>query len=44
MNMEKWSLKGYNPRPEQEKIIDEILTAINKGYENIILEAGTGVG
>lgn len=44
MDMEKWSLKNYNPRPEQEKIINEILAAMNKGYTNIILEAGTGTG
>lgn len=39
-----WSLKGHNPRPEQKKIIDDIVTAIDNGYKNIILEAGTGIG
>ena len=43
-SMDKWSLKGKTPRPEQEKIIDEILDAIDQGYKNIILEAGTGTG
>lgn len=41
---EKFTLKGCDPRPEQEKIINEILTAIDNGYKNIILEAGTGTG
>ena len=41
---DKWSLLGYDPRPEQEKIILEILTAMENGYKNIILEAGTGTG
>ena len=40
----KWSLIGYNPRPEQVNIINEILSAMDQGYKNIILEAGTGVG
>ena len=40
----KWSLKKYNPRPEQVNIINEILSAIDQGYKNIILEAGTGTG
>ena len=41
---ENWSLLGHDPRPEQEKIILEIITAIDEGYKNIILEAGTGIG
>ena len=41
---DNWSLHDYDPRPEQEKIILEILTAIDQGYKNIILEAGTGTG
>lgn len=41
---EEWTLLGTTPRPEQEKIINEIITAIDNGYKNIILEAGTGVG
>lgn len=44
MDMENWSLKGHLPRPGQEKIIDEIIYAIDEGYKNIILEAGTGIG
>lgn len=41
---DNWSLIGHDPRPEQEKIILEILTAMENGYQNIILEAGTGTG
>jgi len=41
---DNWSLLGYDPRPEQEKIILEILAAMENGYKNIILEAGTGTG
>ena len=44
MDMKKWSLKGYEPRTEQVKIIDEIESAMGSGYTNIILEAGLGVG
>ena len=40
----KWSLYDHNPRDQQIEIINEILTAMDKGYKNIILEAGTGVG
>ena len=39
-----WSLKEYPPRPEQRKIIDEIIEAIEMGFKNIIIEAGTGTG
>jgi len=39
-----WSLKQYTPRPEQQKIIDEIIDAIDMGFKNIIVEAGTGTG
>ena len=42
--MDKWSLPDKIPRPEQERIINEILTALDQGYTNIILEAGTGTG
>lgn len=42
--MAHWSLTQYPPRPEQVKIIDEISTAIDNDYHNIILEAGTGTG
>lgn len=41
---DNFTLLGHTPRPEQEKIIQEILTAISEGYKNIILEAGTGTG
>lgn len=39
-----WSLKQYSPRKEQKQIIDEIIDAIDMGFKNIILEAGTGTG
>lgn len=40
-----WSFKEkYEPRPVQEKIINQIVTAISEGYTNIIVEAGTGIG
>lgn len=39
-----WSLKGYAPRTEQIAIINQIEHALNEGYTNIILEAGTGIG
>lgn len=39
-----WSLKQYPPRLEQEKIILEIIEAIEMGFKNIIVEAGTGTG
>lgn len=39
-----WSLKQYPPRPEQERIINEIIDAIDMGFKNIIIEAGTGTG
>lgn len=47
--MEKWTLtdrKGNTlpPRQVQVDIINEILSAIDQGYKNIILEAGTGTG
>ena len=41
---ELFTLKNCTPRPEQTIIIEEILTAIDNGYKNIILEAGTGTG
>lgn len=44
MDLRYWSLKGCFPRPAQEKCIDEIQEALDSGYENIILEAGTGIG
>lgn len=42
-NFKYWSLK-YAPRPEQIIIIDEIQEAMEMGFKNIILEAGTGIG
>jgi len=39
-----WSLKQYPPRPEQKRIINEIIEAIEMGFKNIIVEAGTGTG
>lgn len=44
MDMKYWSLKDYAPRPQQIEIIDEVSTALDSGYENIIIEAGTGTG
>ena len=44
-NSRYWSFKNkYIPRPEQIKIIDEIQEAMDMGFKNIILEAGTGIG
>ena len=39
-----WSLQEYPPRPEQKQIINEIIDAIDMGFKNIIIEAGTGTG
>lgn len=39
-----WSLQGFPPRPEQKQIINEIIDAIDMGFKNIIIEAGTGTG
>lgn len=44
MDMKYWSLREYEPRPEQVKIIDDVVKAWDKGYQNVIIEAGTGVG
>ena len=45
MDLDKyWSLHGYAPRAEQIKILNQIEYALNNGYNNIILEAGTGIG
>ena len=46
---DKWTLYEDNgkiipPRPVQIDIINEILHAVDQGYKNIILEAGTGIG
>ena len=43
-NAQYWSLHEYSPRLEQRKIIDEIQEAMELGFTNIILEAGTGIG
>ena len=40
----RWSLIGYPPRTVQTNIINERLHAMDQGYKNIILEAGTGIG
>lgn len=39
-----WSLTGHHPRNTQIQLINRIDFAINEGYKNIILEAGTGIG
>lgn len=39
-----WALDGEKPRPTQIKLIRQIYDAINKGYKNIVLDAGTGIG
>lgn len=39
-----WSLQDHQPRPEQKQIINEIIEAIDLGFKNIIIEAGTGTG
>ena len=39
-----WSLPNHPPRPEQKQIINEIIDAIEMGFKNIIVEAGTGTG
>jgi Rad3-related DNA helicase len=39
-----WSLHGCTPRSSQVRLINRINWAIGKGYKNIILEAGTGIG
>ena len=43
-HQQHWSLQEYPPRPEQKQIINEIIEAIEMGFKNIILEAGTGTG
>lgn len=43
-HQQHWSLQGYPPRHEQKQIIDEIIEAIDMGFKNIIIEAGTGTG
>ena len=39
-----WSLQEHPPRPEQKNIINEIIEALDLGFKNIIVEAGTGTG
>lgn len=39
-----WDYKDKPPRPVQEKLIKKIYKAINEGYTNIVLDAGTGIG
>jgi len=44
-NEKYWSYHGkHTPRSEQKRIIDEIQEAMDMGFKNIILEAGTGIG
>jgi len=43
-NAKYWSMSKFSPRPEQREIIDEISEAMDLGFKNIILEAGTGIG
>ena len=43
-HQQHWSLQEYSPRPEQKQIINEIIEAIDMGFKNIIIEAGTGTG
>lgn len=42
--MDFWSLKKYPPRESQIRIIDLINQAMDNGFQNIVLEAGTGIG
>lgn len=44
MDLKYWSLKHYPPRAEQIEVIEKISRVLDKGYKNIILEAGTGTG
>ena len=39
-----WTLPQHKIRKDQIEILDEIEYAIDQGYHNIILEAGTGIG
>ena len=39
-----WALGGKKPRKVQIKLIKQIYEAINNGYKNIVLDAGTGIG
>lgn len=43
-HQQHWALQEYTPRPEQKQIINEIIEAIELGFKNIIIEAGTGTG
>lgn len=44
MISESWALMGTEPRNAQIKIMNEVISAINDGYHNIIINAGTGIG
>ena len=39
-----WTLPQYTPSDEQIRILKEINNALHKGYKNIIVNAGTGIG
>jgi Rad3-related DNA helicase len=41
---DSWALSGTEPRDAQKKIMTEVISAINDGYHNIIINAGTGIG
>ena len=41
---DSWALFGTEPRDAQIKIMNEVISAINDGYHNIIINAGTGIG
>ena len=42
--MNGWSMPIYTPRPAQIRILDECCDALNEGYKNILVNAGTGIG
>ena len=44
MMSDSWALFGTEPRDAQIKIMNEVISAINDGYHNIIINAGTGIG
>lgn len=42
--MEKYFPSGFVARPEQKRVISEIESAVQSGYEHILLCAPTGIG
>ena len=44
MMSDSWALFGTEPRDARIKIMNEVISAINDGYHNIIINAGTGIG